>query len=69
MTAQALVSLASSFNPGDWVLVHAAAGGTGQLLTQIASKRGARVIGTVSTPEKAELAKVSQLQLPTYDLP
>jgi NADPH2:quinone reductase len=37
-------------------LIHAAAGGTGQLLVQIAKIRGARVIGTVSTPEKASAA-------------
>jgi hypothetical protein len=42
---------------GDWVLVHAAAG-TGQLLTQILSRHlGARVIGTTSTADKAQLAK------------
>jgi NADPH2:quinone reductase len=39
------------------VLVHAAAGGTGQLLCQISSHMGARVIGTTSTPEKAEVAR------------
>jgi NADPH2:quinone reductase len=42
---------------GDWVLVHAAAGGTGQLLCQLCSHIGAKVIGTTSTPEKAEVAK------------
>ena len=42
---------------GDTCLVHAAAGGLGLLLCQIASRRGARVIGTVSTEEKAELAR------------
>lgn len=42
---------------GDWVLVHAAAGGTGQLLTQICSHLGAQVIGTTSTPDKARVAK------------
>jgi D-arabinose 1-dehydrogenase-like Zn-dependent alcohol dehydrogenase len=43
---------------GDWVLVHAAAGGTGQLLVQICSRLlGARVIGTTSTAEKAEVAR------------
>ena len=39
--------------PGDTALVHAAAGGVGLLLVQIAKRRGARVIGTVSTEEKA----------------
>ena len=42
---------------GDWVMVHAAAGGVGLLLTQIAKLRGARVIATTSTDEKAQLAK------------
>jgi NADPH2:quinone reductase len=43
--------------PGDDVLVHAAAGGVGLLLTQLATARGARVIGTVSSAEKEQLAK------------
>jgi NADPH2:quinone reductase len=42
---------------GDTVLVHAAAGGVGLLLVQMAKQRGAFVIGTASTPEKAELAR------------
>lgn len=42
---------------GDTALVHAAAGGVGLLLTQMASQLGARVIATVSTEEKAKLAK------------
>ncbi|KIZ07187.1 NADPH2:quinone reductase [Monoraphidium neglectum] len=42
---------------GDWVLIHAAAGGTGQLLVQIAHQLGARVIATVSTEEKAAIAR------------
>ena len=41
----------------DWVVVHAAAGGVGLLLTQIARLRGGRVIATTSTPEKADLAR------------
>ena len=41
---------------GDWVLVHAAAGGVGLLLTQLAKLRGGRVIATTSTEEKAGLA-------------
>lgn len=44
---------------GDTVLIHAAAGGVGQLLVQIAKRCGARVIATVSTEEKAELARQS----------
>lgn len=42
---------------GDTVLIHAAAGGTGLLLTQMAKHRGAHVIATVSTAEKAEIAR------------
>lgn len=42
---------------GDTALVHAAAGGVGQLLTQIAKKTGARVIATTSTEEKARIAR------------
>ena len=42
---------------GDIVLVHTVAGGVGLLLAQMASARGATVIGTTSTPEKAALAK------------
>ena len=42
---------------GDWVIVHAAAGGVGLLLTQIAKRRGGRVIATTSSEEKAELAR------------
>jgi NADPH2:quinone reductase len=42
---------------GDTALIHAAGGGTGQLLVQMAKLCGARVIGTVSTDEKAALAR------------
>jgi NADPH:quinone reductase len=45
--------------PGDTVLVHAAAGGVGQLLTQVVTLRGGRVIGTVSTEQKAEVARAA----------
>lgn len=57
MTAHFLVNDTYPVQPGDDVLVHAAAGGVGLLLTQLATARGARVIATVSTPEKAELAR------------
>jgi NADPH2:quinone reductase len=57
MTAHAFVVDAFPVQAGQDVLVHAAAGGLGLQLTQLASARGARVIGTVSTPEKAELAR------------
>ena len=57
MTAHFLVSDCAPVGPGDTVLVHAAAGGVGLLLTQLAAARGARVLGTVSTAEKAELVR------------
>jgi NADPH2:quinone reductase len=56
MTAHYLALTTYVLKPGDTVLVHAAAGGVGQLLVQIAKKLGARVIATVSTDEKARLA-------------
>jgi NADPH2:quinone reductase len=56
LTAQYLATSTYPLAPGKECLVHAAAGGVGLLLCQIASKLGARVIGTVSTSEKAALA-------------
>jgi len=57
MTAHYLTHSTYPVKPGDQVLVHAAAGGAGLLLCQIAKRLGARVIGTVSTEEKAGLAR------------
>lgn len=57
MTAQYLAATTCPLAAGDTCLVHAAAGGVGLLLCQTAKLRGARVIGTVSTPEKAALAR------------
>lgn len=57
MTAHYLTRDTYPVAPGDAVLVHAAAGGTGLLLMQMAKMRGARVFGTVSTPEKARIAE------------
>jgi NADPH2:quinone reductase len=57
MTAHYLVSSTYPVKEGDTVLVHAAAGGVGLLLVQLAKTRGARVIGTVSTAEKEALAR------------
>lgn len=57
MTAHYLTHSTYPLKPGDTALVHAAAGGVGLLLVQVAKMRGARVIGTVSTEEKAALAK------------
>lgn len=57
MTAHYLAYSTYPLKAGETALVHAAAGGVGLLLTQIASRLGARVIATVSTKEKAELAR------------
>jgi len=57
MTAHYLTHSTYALKPGDTALVHAAAGGAGLLLLQIAKMLGARVIGTVSTEAKAQLAK------------
>jgi NADPH2:quinone reductase len=57
MTAHYLTHTIYPLRPDDTALVHAAAGGVGLLLTQMAKRRGARVIGTVSTEEKAHLAR------------
>jgi NADPH:quinone reductase len=57
MTAHYLAHSTFPLKEGDTALVHAAAGGVGQLLVQIAKMRGARVIATVSTEEKAALAR------------
>jgi NADPH2:quinone reductase len=59
MTAWILVNQTYPVQPGDDVLVHAAAGGVGLLLTQLATGLGARVIATVSTDEKEELARAA----------
>jgi len=57
MTAQYLAYDTFPLKPGQTALVHAAAGGVGLLLVQMARNIGARVIGTVSTEEKAQLAR------------
>jgi NADPH2:quinone reductase len=57
MTAHYLCHATYPLRAGETCLVHAAAGGVGLLLCQMAKKLGARVIGTVSTPKKAELAR------------
>ncbi|MDA0998083.1 MAG: quinone oxidoreductase, partial [Proteobacteria bacterium] len=56
MTAHYLSHSLYPLGPGKTCLVHAGAGGVGQLLTQIAKIRGARVLSTVSTPEKAAIS-------------
>lgn len=57
MTAHYLAHSTFPLAPGHQALVHAAAGGVGLLLVQMAKKRGARVLGTVSTEAKAEAAR------------
>ena len=57
MTAHYLAYDSYPMEPGDWVVVHAAAGGVGLLLTQLAKLRGGQVIATTSTDEKAALAR------------
>ena len=57
MTAQYLSTSTFPLAPGHTCLVHAAAGGVGLLLVQMAKRRGARVIGTVGTEAKAALAR------------
>lgn len=57
MTAHYLAASTYPVAAGDTVLVHAAAGGVGLLLIQLAKARGARVFGTVSTEAKAQLAR------------
>jgi len=57
MTAHYLCYDTYPLKPGETALIHAAAGGVGLLLVQMAHQLGARVIGTVSTEEKAQLAQ------------
>ena len=59
MTAHYLVRGIRPVEPGDSVLIHAAAGGVGLLAVQLARRAGARVFGTCSTPAKAELARAA----------
>jgi NADPH:quinone reductase len=57
MTARYLLRATYEVKPGDTILMHAAAGGVGLLLTQWAKALGARVIGTVGSAAKIEIAK------------
>ncbi|OBZ08387.1 alcohol dehydrogenase [Bacillus sp. FJAT-27264] len=56
LTAHYLVNDSYSVQPGDVIVIHAAAGGVGQLLTQLAKAKGARVLGLTSSPAKREAA-------------
>lgn len=57
LTAWGLLRESYPVQKGEWVLVHAAAGGVGTLLCQLGKHLGARVIGTVSTEDKAKIAR------------
>ncbi len=57
LTAMALVSRCARVEPGETVLIEAAAGGTGSLSVQLAKRAGARVIGLASSPEKRALVE------------
>ncbi|WP_332689647.1 quinone oxidoreductase family protein [Bosea sp. (in: a-proteobacteria)] len=59
LTAEYLLHRTYQVKPGDTILVHAAAGGTGSILCQWGKALGATVIGTVGSKEKAELAKAN----------
>ncbi|MGO1081059.1 quinone oxidoreductase family protein [Inquilinus sp. CA228] len=59
LTAQYLLRRTARVGPGHTILMHAAAGGVGLILTQWAKHLGATVIGTVGSPEKAGLARAN----------
>ncbi|MDB5956764.1 quinone oxidoreductase [Ramlibacter sp.] len=59
LTVEMLVQRVHRIAPGEWVLVQAAAGGVGQLLVQWARQLGARVIGTVGSQPKVQLARAA----------
>lgn len=59
MTAHYLVTSVHQIKPGDWALVHAAAGGVGQLLVQMIKSRGGKVIATCGNEAKAEIARAA----------
>jgi len=56
LTAHMLLHKVRAVGPGDWILVHAAAGGLGQIVTRWAKRLGAQVIGTVGSEGKRALA-------------
>ncbi|MGG5175982.1 quinone oxidoreductase family protein [Pseudarthrobacter sp. J1763] len=59
MTAHYLINSSFRVEPGQTVLIHAGAGGVGLLIIQLLKARGARVFTTVSSPEKADLARAA----------
>ncbi len=62
LTAQYLLRQTYKVKEGDWILVHAAAGGVGQILCQWGRALGAKVIGTAGSAEKARIAKKAGAQ-------
>ncbi len=64
MTAHMLLTRVYAVKPGDTLLIHAAAGGVGLIVCQWARQLGATVIGTVGSPEKAELARAHGCHYP-----
>ena len=64
LTAQYLIRQIHKVSPGDTILIHAAAGGVGLIVCQWAKTLGATVIGTVSTDDKAELARANGCDYP-----
>ena len=64
MTAHYLLHRTYAVQPGDTILIHAAAGGMGLILCQWAKALGATIVGTVSTQEKAEVAKAAGCHVP-----
>ena len=64
LTAQYLLRRTYKVEPGDTIVVHAAAGGMGLILCQWARHLGAKTVGTVSTEEKAELARANGCDFP-----
>src|SRR5690606_22028607 len=64
LTAQYLIRSAYRISAGETILIQAAAGGVGLIMCQWARHLGVRVIGTVSTDEKAALAKANGCEIP-----
>jgi NADPH:quinone reductase len=69
LTVLPLVEESYEVKKGDWILVHAAAGGTGLVFGQILKNIGAHTIGTVSTAAKGKLARETGFEhvIETYD--
>jgi NADPH2:quinone reductase len=64
MTARYLIRGCYPVKSGDYILIHAAAGGVGSIVSQWAADIGAIVIGTVGSPEKAEIAESNGCRFP-----